>query len=320
VPLAGLLLSSRFGKMVAALILVRLLANWYVLDYAFGGLPLAIALLPAYGVPALAFALGAWMFRRRGDDLTVGVLEAGAVAFAIVLVALQIRQFATGGTLTRAELSFGEVALHVSSLGIRALASMRIATRLALPVLQWGWRIQGGLALLGGAILLLANPLFSGTPVGEWPLLDWLLPAYLLPAGLASSALRQTATERPAELRRVLALYGLIAGFVWITLEIRHLFHGPHIRITRPVLEAELWSWSGAWLAYGTLLLLFGLRRRRRLLRLAGLVIVVLSTAKVFIVDMGGLQGLWRVLSFLGLGLALIALGSVYRYLYGRGA
>ncbi len=45
-----------------------------------------------------------------------------------------------------------------------------------------------------------------------------------------------------------------------------------------------------------------------------------LVTLKVFLVDMSGLEGLWRVLSFLGLGLALIALGAVYRRFVGRTA
>ncbi len=43
--------------------------------------------------------------------------------------------------------------------------------------------------------------------------------------------------------------------------------------------------------------------------------IIALTTAKVFIIDMSGIEGLWRVLSFLGLGLALIGLGSAYRRL-----
>jgi uncharacterized membrane protein len=41
--------------------------------------------------------------------------------------------------------------------------------------------------------------------------------------------------------------------------------------------------------------------------------VVGLVCAKVFLVDMSDLAGLWRVLSFLGLGLALIGLGAVYR-------
>jgi len=35
----------------------------------------------------------------------------------------------------------------------------------------------------------------------------------------------------------------------------------------------------------------------------------------VFLIDMAGLVGLWRVLSFLGLGLVLIGLGAAYRRL-----
>ena len=38
-----------------------------------------------------------------------------------------------------------------------------------------------------------------------------------------------------------------------------------------------------------------------------------LVTGKAFLIDMADLTGLWRVLSFLGLGLAPIALGAIYR-------
>jgi uncharacterized membrane protein len=42
---------------VAAVVLVRLLLNHYVVDYAFGDTPVLNGLLAAYGVPAAAFAL-----------------------------------------------------------------------------------------------------------------------------------------------------------------------------------------------------------------------------------------------------------------------
>jgi hypothetical protein len=48
-------------------------------------------------------------------------------------------------------------------------------------------------------------------------------------------------------------------------------------------------------------------------LRKAALAVIALTVLKAFLVDMAELVGLWRVLSFLGLGLALIALGWVYR-------
>ncbi|MGE0225802.1 MAG: DUF2339 domain-containing protein [Acetobacteraceae bacterium] len=312
----------RIALAVAAVVLIRLLGNWYVLDYAFGTTPILNGLLAAYGVPAAAFALAAALFRRRGDDLTVGVLEAGAVALATVLVALEVRHFSGAGALEGASDPFAEAALHVSSLAVVALATLRIATRLGRSVLAFGWRIQGSLALIGGVALLVHNPLTTGAPVGDWPLLDWLLPAYLLPSGLAVVALRDP-VFRPGGVHgglpsRVLAGYALLAGFAWITLEIRHLFHGASIGFDVAMESAELWAWSGAWLAYGAGLLIAGLRLGVRPLRLAGLALVGLVAAKVFIVDMGELQGLWRVLSFLGLGLTLIGLGTLFRRLSGR--
>jgi uncharacterized membrane protein len=105
-----------------------------------------------------------------------------------------------------------------------------------------------------------------------------------------------------------------VGGFAWITLQIRLAFHPGHMRIVAGSIEdAELWAWSGAWLAYGIALMVVGIRGNRRLLRLAALGVVGLVCLKVFLIDMSDLTGLWRVLSFLGLGLALIGLGAIHR-------
>ena len=114
---------------------------------------------------------------------------------------------------------------------------MRIAKRLQRPVLHWGWRIQGTLGLVGGVLLIVANPMFADVEVGSLPLLDWLLPAYLAPAVLAVAAQRHPATEQPALLRPILAGYALIAGFVWITLELRHLFNPGSIGLETAISE-----------------------------------------------------------------------------------
>jgi uncharacterized membrane protein len=307
----------RVALAVAAVVLTRLLLNGYVLDYGFGNWPVANGLLAAYALPAAAFALAAAMFRRHADDLTVGVLEAGSVALATVFVALEIRQgVGPSAGLHAAEFRFPEAALDVASLAVLAVATMRIAERLQRPVLHWSWRIQGTLGLVGGVLLILANPMFTDVEVGRLPLLDWLLPAYLAPAVLAVAARRCEPTEQPAPLRPILAGYALIAGFVWITLEIRHLFNPGSIGLaTVRIEDAELWAWSGAWLAYGVAVMAVGIAAGIRRLRLAALAIVGLTTAKVFLIDMAGLVGLWRVLSFLGLGLVLIGLGAAYRRL-----
>ena len=310
----------RMALAVAGIVLVRLLLNGYVLDYALGGWPVVNGLIPAYAVPAASFALAAVMFRRQADDLTVGVLEAGSVALVTAFVVLEIRQgVGPDAGLHTPEYGFPEASLDVASLAVLCLATMRIAERLGRPVLHWAWRVQGALALAGGVSLIIANPMFTDADLGGLPLVDWMLPAYLMPAALAIMARRHGATAQPTPLRPLLGAYALIAGLVWITLEVRHLFHPGSIGLdTVDVEDAELWAWSGAWLAYGVVVMAIGIATTNKRLRLAALAIVGLSTAKVFLVDMAGLVGLWRVLSFLGLGLVLIGLGAAYRRLVAR--
>jgi uncharacterized membrane protein len=49
--------------------------------------------------------------------------------------------------------------------------------------------------------------------------------------------------------------------------------------------------------------------------RLASAVLVSMTVVKVFILDLSGLEGVLRALSFLGLGAALIGIGMVYQKL-----
>lgn len=291
---------------VAAVVLARLVLNWYVLDYAFGRMPVANGLVAAYALPAVAFAFAAHLFRRRADDLLVAALEAGAVTFAAFFVALEIRHGFNGGELTE-EFGFNEIALHLFTLSVQTVAYLYLAGRTGRPILGWAWRILGAVALATGAGLLIFNPAFTGARVS----VPSLLAAYLVPAALALFARRFPIGPR---LRTIAGIYALIAGFVWITLQIRQLFHPKQMSVIFGSIEdAELWAWSGAWLVYGIALMVLGIRAADRRLRLAALGVVGLVCLKVFLVDMSDLTGLWRVLSFLGLGLALIGLGVVHR-------
>ena len=295
----------RVALAVAGLVLVRLLLNWYVLDYAFGATPVVNGLWLAYAVPAGCFWLAARMFLRRGDDLTVAVLEAGAVLFAAVFVALQIRHWSGSGRLD-GDPSFLEAGLHVSAMAVQAVAGLFLSRRMGRLVLDFAWRIQGFLALAGGVLLLLANPDFLNLRVTH----TGLAFAYLVPAMLAGLAAMQREVRAVLKL---LGLYALVAGFVWLSLEVRLLFH-PGARLGGAnVLDAEMWAFSGVWLAYGAALMAAGIWFGARRVRLAALAVIAVVIGKVFLWDMSELDGLWRVLSFLGLGLSLIGLGAVFR-------
>jgi uncharacterized membrane protein len=164
-----------------------------------------------------------------------------------------------------------------------------------------------------GAVLLANNPWTTNEDIAGPLLLNTLLPAYALPALLVGLAVARAREVRaPQGLEKLLAVYALVSGFAWVTLEVRRAFHPTDIGWAR-ITEAEMYAYSGAWLLLGALLLAVGIRSGRKEIRLAALGVIALVTLKVFLVDMDALVGLWRVLSFLGLGLALIALGAIYR-------
>ena len=302
----------RVALACAAVALVRLLLNAEVLDYVVGQPAVLNGRALAYVLSAAAFWFGAGIARRRADDRLVAVLEIGCAAFVTALVVLEIRQWSTGGVPRRGDFSFGEIGLQVSALAALACVSLWLDRRSGRASLRWSWMAQGGVALLGGLALLVGNPVLNGDiSVDGPPVFDALLTAYAIPGVLALWAVWRLGAQ--SRMSTLLSVYGLLAGFAWVTFEVRHIAHPGSMGLDDvPVLSWELWAWSGAWLAIAVGLMSAGLLGQMRALRLAALGVMALVVAKVFLVDMAGLEGLWRVLSFLGLGLTLIGLGRLY--------
>jgi uncharacterized membrane protein len=82
--------------------------------------------------------------------------------------------------------------------------------------------------------------------------------------------------------------------------------------------EAEGYTYSAVWLAFGVVLLLVGIVLRSQPVRLCSAAVVLLTVGKVFLIDMGGLTGVWRAFSFIGLGLVLVGIGYLYQRLLFR--
>ncbi|HLY55722.1 MAG TPA: DUF2339 domain-containing protein [Stellaceae bacterium] len=301
---------------VAAVVLARLLLNWYVVDYVFGDFPIVNGLIAAYALPAACFAGAAWLFRRRGSDLTVAVLLGGAAALGTVFVAAEIHHWATHGGVSRENGVVLEAGLHISALGVLALAVMRVNRMVNAPVLRWAWAIQGVLAMVGAAFFILDNPWANDLHVdGSLPVINALFAVYALPGLLAVAAAMQPELRgtRAGAWRGILGGLAVVEGFIWLTLEVRHAFHGDRMGEYGNANDAEIWAYSGIWLAYGLGLMALGIRINAPRLRLIALAVIGLTACKAFLVDIGGIGGLWRVLSFLGLGLVLIGLGAIYR-------
>jgi uncharacterized membrane protein len=75
---------------------------------------------------------------------------------------------------------------------------------------------------------------------------------------------------------------------------------------------------SCAWGLYALVLLGAGLWRGNRALRLVSLGFLLLTVGKVFLYDLGQLDGLYRIMSFLALGLSLIVVSLLYQRFVAR--
>jgi uncharacterized membrane protein len=184
--------------------------------------------------------------------------------------------------------------------------------RFGLDPRQLWW---AGIALTGLAAarllwfdMLVDNPLSVDQNVGPWPVLNLILPAYLLSALWLYAARRGAAHAARSGLWLVLGLASLILG---VALLVRQAFHGVTLTSTS-VSDAESYSYSAAGVLLAIALLLGGVRLPDKALRLAGLVLLTAMTLKAFLLDAAALEGLLRILSFLGLGVALIFIGKLY--------
>jgi uncharacterized membrane protein len=102
--------------------------------------------------------------------------------------------------------------------------------------------------------------------------------------------------------------------FWLINLEIIDFYStGPYVEFSLERQFARDLTMSAAWGLYAVGLLVLGLWRKVRALRFVSLGFLILTVAKVFLSDLSTLQGVYRILSFLGLGVALILVSLLYQ-------
>jgi uncharacterized membrane protein len=310
---------SALARVMAALVTVRLLVNFSVLEYPLGNDPVFNWLFYGYGLPLLAFAAAAWLARRQGpgEAQFATLLEGGALAFAFALVTLETRQLYHPGTPGSGAPTLAESAALASAwgvLGTGVLIANRKVNQTLLASVEWGGRIFLALSALAALVLpsFLLNPLWDHNAVGETPVFNLLLWIYALPAvvlGVGAAELRRRGSRK---LPVALTTAVLLLAFLFLTLEVRQAFHGNYLDAGESTV-AERYSYSAAWILFGAALLVLGILRRGKALRYASLAVMLLSVGKVFLYDTANLSDLYRVFSFLGLGVSLLALAWVYQ-------
>ncbi|MCW5742930.1 MAG: DUF2339 domain-containing protein [Alphaproteobacteria bacterium] len=296
-------------------VMVRFVLNPYLLDYPLGGIPFLNWILWAYGLTIVAFWLGGRFLSAVRQDPLSEMVKASTVLLGFVLLTLEVRSIFQPSGLSAAGTTFYERATLVLAWGGFALVALHVARRTGSQVALMAWRIVGALSAALAILVqsLAMNPIAESVRVGTTPLFNGLLVGYLLPALLAALALRMARQANETRAVAIAAITAMILAFAWVTLEVRHVFDPVFAGDPFDAEGVELYTYSAAWLVFGLGLLAIGMWRHVPALRHAGMIMVLLVVAKVFLIDMSGLQGLLRVLSFLGLGAALVGLGYAYR-------
>jgi uncharacterized membrane protein len=262
---------------------VLLILLWRALPEIDVGLRRALPMLAGAFAVAALYVLFKQLFglENRADFVTRGFAERTLITQALFAAGWLVGSVGIGGRW------LDEAQRRLAAVALTALAAAR---------LLW-------------FDMLMHNPLWEEQYVGALPVLNLLLPAFLLSALWLYAARRRAAPRTGADgiwLALFLASLGL-----GVMLMARQIFQGPVL--SGPALPlAEFYVYSLAGLLLSIALLGAGIRIPDKALRVAGLAALTLTMLKVFLVDASELEGVLRILSFLGLGVALIGIGKLY--------
>jgi uncharacterized membrane protein len=145
--------------------------------------------------------------------------------------------------------------------------------------------------VIAGLLVIRDNPWWTPVDVGG-PVFNLVMLGYLVPAVLIVILAWVTRETRPRWYHAIAIATATGLGLLYLLLATARPFRGPVLGLG-PIGESEQNAYSAVTLAYGVALLI----------------------GKVFLVDLAGLSGPFRALSFIGLGLALVGIGWLYQRL-----
>lgn len=283
--------------------------------------PILNALWAYLALPTAILAGAAFVLHQRKETDEIGrflngVIEAAALAGLALFAVFQIRHLSNGGEVYADSLGHAELGLQVSTGLCFTLAglSKRFAGNLVLSKIA---EILSYITLASFAVgsLLALSPLFSGGEnVSGSILFNSLVTGLLVPTVLLGVCAIFARGQRSGIYINALGGLALAGALFWVTAFIRFLYNGADIDIWRVDFgDLELWTISAVWLASGIALLALGVWRRERALRIASGIVIILTVLKAFLIDMAGLEGVLRAVSFVVLGLILIVIGRAYQ-------
>ena len=190
-------------------------------------------------------------------------------------------------------------------LAVLAVLMCRLATRYRKGIV--GSYVLSGLVCVRVVLLHLGD---SGAE-GERFFFNALILQFGVPFVAASMMAWMWASVSQQGARHAHQVDAMLLGFVWSTFLVQDYFGGSRL-FEWSASNTEVYTYSVVWLLLAVLYQSIGLWRRQRIIHTGSLVLLLLTIGKVFLVDASELEGIFRVFSFLGLGVALIGIGFFY--------
>lgn len=311
----------------AAMLLARALEWGRLASLGFALLPVMIVL--PWGVPSsmpahplahygwvawpLAFGIQYAFLRTRESDTPrlAPYLQLATFWVLAWLVASEAHWLA--GNVAGGDWPLATAAVSLAAL---ALTTGRARGLLPWPLADhWRWFSRAGIPAVAGVagVLVLAAGLTSNGTAAPLPYLPLLNPLTIaaVVAGVATWHAFDIEMGRPA-VRGTLALF-LLAGLVFLSTEVaRGVHHFANVPFTTADLAGSAIFQAGlslVWGAAGLAGMVAGAMRERREVWIGGAVVMGLVIVKLFVVELGNVDTLSRVVSFLGVGMLLLVVG-----------
>lgn len=304
-------------KIITALcVLYGLVLLPQLINLSIGAFPLTTIEIPLlqFGSGVIALFCGSYNLRQTRDDKLVWYMELASSLLFLMMIFYVSRQllYPNQNPFT-VSISYSMIIFTTNIMLLYTTGCFIYGNKYFRPSFIYTSKI---ISLISGFRiiyfhLLFNNPLFSHVSVGNLPIFNWLIFAYAVPAIILHHLNEKLGSnEAYFKLKRYNHLIIMFLIFAYISLNVRQLFHGEYLQgITS---SAEFYSYSIAWLIMGICLLYLGIIKNDKSIRLASLVVIVITIGKVFLLDASQLTGLYRIFSFLGLGLSLFGLSYCY--------
>lgn len=267
-------------------------------------------------LPALAIVAIAYFFRDIfGKGLSKIIAGIGFLATGGFVYLLMKQPLAIGPIEDFVAYGFAERAVFTHLLALTGWLLLRQtwSEKLATPLKSLGFALAGlALARFVYFDILLLSPTSVKQAMGPAPIANLgTLHFTAVMLWLWLYARTESVTAALPKLVRPLQIASLLAAIAAVMVTVRQAVHGTDIA-TPAFTSTETYLYSAGLLMLSIAWLARGIQTTNAMLRIAGLLLLTLVTFKVFVIDAAQLEGLLRILSFLGLGIALLGIGWIY--------